>query len=360
MEVFKQFEDSDVELTKSSVEEVSGWVYPNRRKTPNTLSDVSLVPPTGDALQTETGRTVPRYFYKVYDDTPQIEETDAVEYSMFNVTYGNSTGGGSTGNLPTKAIYKQYANSVLRDGQSSFGFERDHFYAINLNRRVARKGIVPGEWALSLNFGSSEVTLQDKSIEASDDREIPVVGGGFECGYVYPDKGIIILDPDTLAEFADNPQNIVPEVRDPDEILYNSFDYGFRNGEWRGGFSAEENGVSQAEEDAAEEYPDWPYYRNHQKIFDAIDQGDGFTLKVRKLAIKSTYTVNIGETEFNHSFNPTYISNDSRPTFPGSGSYFTGIGLYDDEYRLLAVAKLEKPKRKTKNDEYSIDVEISY
>lgn len=366
MQVFKQFEDSEIELTETSLEEVSGWVYPDRREDPNKLSSVSLTPPTGDAFQTEPGKTVPRYFYKVYDTTPQIKETDAVEYPMFTVTYGNADGGGSAGNLPTKAIYKQYVNSVLRDGETSFeGFERDHFYAINLNRRVFRRGVVPGKWELSLNFGQSGVTLKDKSTEdprLEEELEIPVIGGGVFCGYVYPQKGIIVLDPDVLGTFADSPENIIPEVREADEILYNSSSYGFRNERWQGGFGADRDAddISDALNDAIEEYSDWPYFRNHQKIFDAIDRGDGFTLTVNKLSIKSTYTVNIGETEFNHSFNPTYISNDSLPTFPGNGSYFTGIGLYDDEYRLLAVAKLESPERKTRNDEYSIDVEISY
>lgn len=56
----------------------------------------------------------------------------------------------------------------------------------------------------------------------------------------------------------------------------------------------------------------------------------------------------IGADEFNYSTNPTILSGSEGEVYDFvTGSYFspyvTTVGLYDDAYNLLAVAKLSKP-----------------
>lgn len=372
-QIYKEFEDSEISLAEGGTTEVSGWVYPDKRDDPFTLSKFGLNPAGRQKVQTRQGNVVSRYFYKVYDYTDEIKNSDAAKYPQFTVTYGNAEGKGSVGNLPTKSIYNQYTKSVLPDRQNSFGFDTEHFYAINVHRRVMKKKMIPGEWELSLEFSIFEnedpLRLVDETteIEVEDDYELEVISKGDDdsfYGYFYPEKGIIILNPEKLAESTDYDENILPDLRKPVEknpqkdsgILGNDAgDYRWNSfeKEWRGGFSGDL-------EEARKRFPDFPYLRHHSKIFTAIERGESFKIKAKEETIKRVYEINIEESEFNFSLNPTYADDAGRITYPGEGSYFTGIGLYNDNYQLLAVAKLEEPMKKTSSDSVNVEVEIEY
>jgi len=63
---------------------------------------------------------------------------------------------------------------------------------------------------------------------------------------------------------------------------------------------------------------------------------------------ETQYKCTIGADEFNYSMNPSLISGSEGQIYNfATGSYFapyvTTVGLYDESYNLLAVAKLAKP-----------------
>jgi hypothetical protein len=63
---------------------------------------------------------------------------------------------------------------------------------------------------------------------------------------------------------------------------------------------------------------------------------------------ETQYKCTIGADEFNYTTNPTIISGSRGELYDfATGSYFspyiTTVGLYDENYNLLAVAKLSKP-----------------
>jgi hypothetical protein len=63
---------------------------------------------------------------------------------------------------------------------------------------------------------------------------------------------------------------------------------------------------------------------------------------------ETQYKCTIGADEFNYSNNPTIISGSEGELYDfATGSFFapyvTTVGLYDESYNLLAVAKLAKP-----------------
>jgi len=63
---------------------------------------------------------------------------------------------------------------------------------------------------------------------------------------------------------------------------------------------------------------------------------------------ETQYKCTIGADEYNYSTNPTLISGSEGQIYDfATSSYFapyvTTVGLYDDSYNLLAVAKLSKP-----------------
>lgn len=406
MEIFKDIKSVDRATVSES--EGSAWLFPEKRKDSAKLSSFG---------RKEQSEQISRYFYKVYDRTDEIKDAEEAQYTQFTVTYGNRQGGGapsfpSETPEPTKAIYEQYASSLLEEGTKSFGFRKDHFYALNLSGRVLENGMIPESFELTLSIGDSKITLvlgegskiyrknpvfvnQEQgtfiqpggSLEKSDiDKEdqkvrapnvfaafgVPSVDGVSETGgriygFLYPQKGVVILDPDMIAEEVSKKEKIVPESRTSSEIL-NQQGIGatfLHPGDAiearklkrkREGFGYE-GGLSGDEEKAEEIFPDWPYVRNHEKFFQAVKRGGNFKLKVKRKEVKSTFEIEIGEEEFNHSTNPTYATKSGNVTFPGDSPYFTTVGLYSDEYELLAVAKLESPVKK---EESTVSIEVDF
>lgn len=393
--IFKEFDATDISSASIEEKNVYAWIQPEDRQTKDRLGDVGLRPYRPPFLQgspvpqLEAGTTTSRYFFKVYDRTDGIQLADKAKYPQFTVTYGHSEGKGSPpdSNLPTQAIYRQYANSVLPKNKTSFGFDRDHFYGVNLNRRTFGESLRPGHWELTLAFEGTGpmngTALVDRSIadsDLADQEEIEIVPGDLDAGtvqsspvssrtygYVYPKKGILILNPDALADVASGvsgqnenlEERIVPELRDPQNVLSESTPRSLTTNsesiyEWTGGFGGNQS-------DAENKFPDWPYYRNHKKIFDAIRRGESFRAQSIRNQVKITYTASLEQSEGNYSLNPTYSDEEGNITFPDKpGTYPTSVGLYDDNYQLLAVAKISPPKRKTNRDAFSVDVTLDF
>jgi hypothetical protein len=76
--------------------------------------------------------------------------------------------------------------------------------------------------------------------------------------------------------------------------------------------------------------------------------------------VRKTYSTTVLQDELNYSLNPTYSDSDGNITFPASGAFFTTIGLYNDDYELVAVAKVSNPQRKEDRDSASIDIEVEF
>ena len=74
-------------------------------------------------------------------------------------------------------------------------------------------------------------------------------------------------------------------------------------------------------------------------------------------------SIDIELTEFNYTNNPTFFdknTNKFRSSYTNQNPnvYFTTIGLYDDKYQLLAVAKMSKPLPKNDSEKYKFEVII--
>lgn len=78
----------------------------------------------------------------------------------------------------------------------------------------------------------------------------------------------------------------------------------------------------------------------------------------------SIYFCRLKTNQFNYSTNPTYLSSSqirvkTKKTDPPV-SYVTGIGLYDSQNNLLAVAKLSEPLKKDPATELTLRVRLDY
>lgn len=365
--IFQEFEPNEISGAQVSERNVYGWIMPDMRSQPDTLSDFGLRPgpvsnPNDPIPQLQ--RPTQFYFYKVYDRTTDIQVSDAAQFPQFTVTYGHVDGSGSASgsqNEPTKAIYRQYVTSALEreareEDQSGnfegFGFDdTPHFYAVNLNRDVQRNRIRTGQWELTLGFEDSsgnpidieliDLSVEDSSLSGNQEIEITygtLAGGELDpndnlttktYGYVYPPKGIIAINPDALVEHLTteaNNQSLTPsEFTDDIQPDLGS-----------------------------------PSTPNHELLFDAIVKGASFRMQSVETVIEKTFSTTVQQQELNYSLNPTYSDPDGTITFPESGGYFTTIGLYNDDYELVAVAKVANPQRKEDRDSASIDIELEF
>jgi hypothetical protein len=100
-------------------------------------------------------------------------------------------------------------------------------------------------------------------------------------------------------------------------------------------------------------------------ISGAMSVGKPFTAKTVEVMSPTYCFLNIGNGEFNNTFNPSFyfdedklivkdkLKNNSNPF-----TYITTIGLYNDEDDLLAVAKLSKPIKKSSDTELVVKVKL--
>jgi hypothetical protein len=100
-------------------------------------------------------------------------------------------------------------------------------------------------------------------------------------------------------------------------------------------------------------------------ISGAMSVGKPFTAKTVEVMSPTYCFLNIGNGEFNNTFNPSFyfdedklivkdkLKNNSNPF-----TYITTIGLYNDEDDLLAVAKLSKPIKKSSDTEFVVKVKL--
>jgi hypothetical protein len=97
----------------------------------------------------------------------------------------------------------------------------------------------------------------------------------------------------------------------------------------------------------------------------ALKAASYFSARTEEQVNSTHYFVRVTNKQFNYSNNPTFVSG-STGTFRFSSMlrnpsvYITTVGMYDNNNRLLAVAKLSKPLLKTFNRETLIKVKLDY
>ena len=103
---------------------------------------------------------------------------------------------------------------------------------------------------------------------------------------------------------------------------------------------------------------------NHFKLFTSLSGSAalGRPIKFRNSRQRNikNYSVRIAPVECNFSNNPTYLKEYGRLKYPcfieNPVTYITSVGLYNTNFELLAIAKLSKPIKKTKDD--TVDIKI--
>ena len=302
-----------------------------------------------------------------------------ISKSYFSVTFGHKAGSGSLfesfedEDSPSRSIFSQYKLTSLDDISENFTYYNngtlsvsDMVYVMNFDRDSIKDRIDPGNFQVNLaelkgssynnnvytgsnvqvsssnkilsfidNSGDLTETLTcseingfysfdivsgslDSGIHSSGDGTIQTNPNLTTYGKVYPNLGVIIFDANMLNE----------------KLNFNTVTGSNVNGD------------------------------NHYKLFTSLSGSAALSSpskfrNSRQRNIKN-YSVRIAPVECNVSNNPTYLRQYGRLKHPcfidNPVTYITTVGLYNSAKELLAVAKLSKPIKKTKDD--TVDIKI--
>ena len=326
------------------------------------------------------------YYYEIWNSSSLT--CDPIDVKMFSVSYGHYAGsgsvlssGGEAGDTPTKAIYGQYRTVLLENSSSvgdatgfpslftnADGSSIEHFYVVNFNRDRIGDKIDPGNFELNLveldgpsyannvytgsnvavSSSNKVISLIDDSGDASDSLgyvglpspERNLVSGSITNGIynptaphyygkVYLDKCVILIDAAKL-----NESGSFNTVTGSNIAGDNSF-----------------------------------------KLFTSISgsgalgANNGFFARNVTMTESAYYYVRVFPSSLNYSNNPTFTyspndreKNTIRNTYLRNDPtiYVSSIGLYDNNYDLVAVAKMSQPIKKDFYTELSVTVRLEY
>ena len=293
------------------------------------------------------------FFINLYD-----QATSSVDATVqCSIGYGHREGKGSvdftndTGSFgfsATKVIYNQYRQLVYGDETQNFTFSThtpEDIYVINVNRARYRHNLKPGSLNLKLISGSGgglvTLNLTDDSVTTSGSAtttnigrqynlvsgssgvmlgsSIAQIGTTSSYGFVYPDAGLIVINPDALG------LKMISTV--PAKV-------------------ANTNGT------------------NISKLLTVMEAGNQFIVDSEERITSQYYFTRVKNFEFNYSSNPSFIDDQGNLNFTSMIDmpkvYISTVGLYNDDGDLLAVAKISQPIAKDFTKEALIRVKLDY
>ena len=356
------------------------------------------------------------YYLDVYAEDPSGELAEP----QFAIAYGHINGLGAPnlvdneqGKLPTKAIYSQYRNLLLDPSETKFkfeGVESDHVYIINFQRARYKEQLDAGNWQLPLSgargistfIDDSNQTLGALTANSKAGRVFSVVSGTLDTvsgsitassnprtwgdsgpgyGLVYPDLGIIVLNPNAIgpavgffSTMSTSPDTVGPSTPTggsaTGSIMETTVDTVL-------------NTVTKVKAETVKlpyaplinSLSDWGTNLssyNHNGLFVSLQLAvsspayvDGFRARSAETISSTHYFVRLRNRQYNYSNNPTFYNPDNGAIIQSDFKqnprvYITTVGLFNDQNELLAVAKLSKPVPKSFDEEVLLRVRLDF
>lgn len=350
MSTFKRFEDDDVVRANPTEVTVGLW-------SGDTGSLVSFF-----TSSVQTASLSGQYYTNIYNKNPIADSTAEIQFA---IAYGHRLGGGNTtllvddqATLSTKATYQQYRNLLLDPVDSQFTFDgnynTDHIYILNIQRARLKEQFDPGNWMLTLTGPDGTRTFIDDSgqtLGAEYGRAGAIFNvvsgtltggvsgstiaatssstkGGF--GLVYPQLGIIILNPDAIVETIGMVSASVSA----------------------GTVFAPNTGSTKFE-------------HNQEGLRRAIAAGGDFQARSTETISSTHYFVRLRNKEFNYSNNPSFYDEsngaiENSDFIQNPRTYVTTVGMYNNDNELLAVAKMSRPVAKGFDRELLIKARLDF
>ena len=302
-----------------------------------------------------------QFFHEVFQSVPV--STSSVE---FTIGYGHKAGSGSPdfndgvggeGKSASRTIYSQYRQLVFGDENQDFTFNGttpDDIYVINFERARIKQGLKPGSLNFRLSSGSDGnhvvLHLTDDSLTTTGSATLTNLGRQFNLvsgssgqmrgstlaqtnagsyGFVYPDAGIVILNPSALSD----------KLGGTDSTLENNL-------------------TSNAASDTNAYNP--------RKLLTALKHvsASSFVVDAEERVSSQFYFTRVTNQEFNYSTNPSFTNSDGVLKFNSMANnpkvFITTVGLFNDSNELLAVAKLSQPLPKDFTKEALVRIKLDY
>jgi len=275
--------------------------------------------------------------------------TTATGYSLqYALAYGHISGSGSApynsnvpGNTPTRDIYGQYSSLVYGEAAGVYPFtfggsnntSRD-ILVLSVSRAQYKESLKPGSLNLTLVSGSTTLNLTDNSNDITltsyigsnrvyqiisgssgtsyNGSDIQTVSGSY--GLFLPDISTIILNPRVLS------------------------------------LSAANGGLGMVIDETASTSYTSPIGTNVATLYSNIYSGNSFSMNSLETITSRYFNVKVNFTDFNYTTNPSVIDANGNIIYTtlvnNPETFVTGIGLYNMQNELMAIAKLSTPLKK--------------
>jgi nucleoid DNA-binding protein len=306
-----------------------------------------------------------RYYYNI---------TDSAGGTQLSIAFGHFHGSGSLSTVPdnlnndqpARAIYKQYAQTLLAPADKKFTFnniDSDSIYVLNFNRARIREKLDPGNFEITLrdvtvNGSGVSSVASTKHVQIIDDSSLTSATLG-ESGQIYNlvsgslDDGTGIYNASSPVYFG---------------LLYPQHGVAILDGtQLDKSFAAGGADFATVDTSGVEGYNIERLYAAMSSSAGAVPAGKTGGIQARSAEnVKSTYYfVRAKNAEFNYSNNPSFVTGDlgqlAFNSFKNDPQvYITSIGLYNDRRELLAVAKLSQPLLKNYTREALIKVKLDF
>ena len=380
---------------------------------------------TFNTSDTQIAKANAGYFIDVYDTDPDAVSTAEVQFSL---GYGHLTGGGSptltqqdTSTLASKAVYLGMKNLLLGPDATKFTWEgaggvagSDQIYAIVISRARYKGYIDPGNWQLTLSGSNGTFTFIDDSSQTLGSRKsfatsgvvFKVVSGSLSgtdgstihatlgetftggsitaatgYGYFYPQKGIIILNPNVI----DPHVGMKARTGSLGHVVGNNTagDHIAPSGVHSQGENTASAAVYISASLAPATFPQaaitgalggaggsYKEQYNWAGLLRSMILGADFQARAGEIISSTHYFLRLRNSEFNYSNNPTFATKGPDAEQRGQlvhedfdrqpKVFVTTVGMYNEFNELLAVAKLSRPLEKSFDKEALLRVRLDF
>ena len=345
--MYTRFGDNDIVTRQAQELVTSTWT--------NNVNNLTVSFTSSTQVDFTTPTSSGQQYINVYNANPQSDTTAEIQYA---VAYGHKAGSGSpdftndTGSFglgASRVTYNQYRQLHFNDDTKNFTFGThtpDDIYVININRSRYKQRLTLGSLSLHISGttigvdGQTTIHLTEDSLTNTNGTGTSNLGTYYNIvsgsagvtvksttdsgsyGNFYPEAGLIILNPQVFS----GSKSPVP-VTNP------------------GGPSANTD-------------------RNHLKLVTHISASKNFIIDTTEEINSQFYFARVRNDQYNYTNNESFVDNNKNIRFEtmklNPKVFITTVGLYNDKFELMAIAKLSQPVAKDFTKEALIRVKLDY
>jgi len=354
--MYTRFGDNDIVTRQAQELVTSTWT--------NNVNNLNVAFTSSTQAIFTTSTSSGQQYIDIYNSHPVTDSAAEIQYS---IAYGHKAGSGSpdftndTGSFglgASRVTYNQYRQLHFNDDTKNFIFGThtpDDIYVINVNRSRYKQRLTLG--SLNLHLSGSSVGVSNQSIiHLTEDSltntngtgtsnlgtyynivsgstgEILTgttattqLGGTGSYGHFYPEAGLIILNGGAFAGALTPKRNTGGPTANVDQ--------------------------------------------NHVTLFQHISNSNGagtghFIVDTTEEINSQFYFTRVRNDQYNYTNNESFVDNNKNIRFEtmklNPKVFITTVGLYNDKFELMGIAKLSQPVAKDFTKEALIRVKLDY